>query len=271
MAKINVTSVDVQANVLTAELQLNDAGILNLENPLAAACEQLNVVFGATSVSLNNGVALVPGVYTFQFSLNGEATFLAVNASDPSNITSSAMAAPLIDVGANLPQDSTFKAFWDGLNDGIVAAVFDIALASWATDNTVALMSVTTVLIASVAVAPLTGGAVLGAAMDAGLPAQVFTLLSDLVADFVKAAADAELKAGQLTAAQATELENWAASGNLLVQLGSVSGESWEILFNDLATLGAYVYDNSPAVKLMINYHKDLVGKFSMILKIVKK
>jgi hypothetical protein len=271
MGKIDVTAVDVQANVLSAQLQINDTGILNLENPLAAACEQLNVAPGPTSVPLNGGAVLVPSVYTFQFSLNGEATFLAVNASDANNITSSAMSVPLLDVSANLPQDSTFAAFWDGLNDGIAAAAFDAALAGWATENAVALMSVTTVLIVSVATTPLTGGAVLAAAMDAGLPAQVFDLLSGLIADFVKTAADAEQQAGQLTTAQATELRTWARSGNLLIQLGNVSGEAWEVLFNDLATLGAYVYDNNTAVKLTINFHKDLVGKFSMIFKIIKK
>lgn len=226
-------------------------GSLGVENGLMLLSQQFDVA-GSTDVDLGPANQ---GVYGFKFVLNGDSSSLLAILDAAGGLT--VLGDAVLGSGGPLPTAGVLAKFWSNLTPDLLQSALTGALGDWIKSNVVG--------------APLL--VVLGF-VSGGTAFAVMALSkgADLAAAFIIQVADAELAAGSLTQSEADSIKRWATVTDGVLQIPSIvtAEATLEKAAGALAAVTNVVAENAD-VKLSATYSSDLVAKYALALKAIKK
>jgi hypothetical protein len=214
-------------------------------------------------LDLDLGAVDNAGLFPVSFALNDQSagTVLLFNSADDGtlqlaqlDVTGQMLSAPDV-------SQTTWQAFYDNLTQDRLEAAFVATLEGWIVANAVG-----------------------GAAVAAGCillwedPEQalscvltVFAKTADFIATFITTIATSEESDGSLSTGDADTIRTWAANLDAAAQLPVLVTQEW---FEQAATVIATTVNRvaeSDQAKLSVGWLTDEVGKFRVVLEILKK
>jgi len=260
--------VDNSGN-LTVQLSTVDGDDLYIENGIGLSTDPYYGLTPRTDYTYTLGPPSV-GIFIFEFEYGADKTSAFVTSDGSQVLAWTLIPGAVSSITSTPPADSLLVKYFAGFNKTTVDKALAADLGQWLRDNIVAGILGTAVFGIALATGPLDIGLFFGL-LEMENAADVAAAISGLIFNFMSAMADQENAAGTLTNDECAQIKEWTKVLNFPATMRTlVDKNSLEQAWGTLVAVEQVLSENDD-VQLSLTYSKDLVGKFTFLVKIVKK